>query len=52
MVHLNAPLGEDLLQIAVRDGVTNIEKHGVQDHRLWIVYALEINHLQHPEVTD
>jgi hypothetical protein len=52
MVHLHAPFGEDLLKIAIGDGVTDIEKHGVQDYHPRVVYALEINHLQHPWITD
>jgi hypothetical protein len=37
-------LGQDLFKVAVRDGIADVEKNGMQDYCLRVVYALEINH--------
>jgi hypothetical protein len=43
MVDLNAAFGHDLFKISIRDTVTDIEKHCVQDHALWEMVPFEIN---------
>jgi hypothetical protein len=36
-------LGQYLLKIAIGHGITDVEKHGVDDHGFWIMCAFEIN---------
>lgn len=42
MVNLNTTLGHNLFQITIRNGVTHIEKHCVQDHIFRVMAAFEI----------
>jgi len=36
-------LGQYLLKIAIGHGITDVEKHGVDDHGFWIMRTFEIN---------
>jgi hypothetical protein len=36
-------LGQYLLKITIGHGITDVEKHGVDDHGFWIMCAFEIN---------
>ncbi len=50
MVDGHAALGHDFFKVSVRDGIADVEKHGMQDYCLRVVYALEINHRSDPPV--
>jgi hypothetical protein len=50
MININATLLHDLLEIAVGTRVAQIEENGIQDHFLWEMYALEVNHRSAPLV--
>ena len=51
MVDGNPPLRKDLLQVAVGDGVAEVEEHRVQDHLFRIVHALELDHVARLSLT-
>src|SRR3954464_8711838 len=42
VVHLQAPLEEQLLNVTVAEGVTQIPRDGLQDQRRFVVTAFEI----------
>jgi len=50
VVNGHAALGQDFFKVAVRDGIADIEKHGMQNYCLRVVYALEIYHRSDPPV--
>jgi hypothetical protein len=43
VINRDVPLGHDLRKISVGNGVTDLERYCMQDHRLWIMHAIEIN---------
>lgn len=43
MINGDAALGHDLLKVSVGNGVTDVEKYSMQDYRLRIMHAIEIN---------
>ena len=43
MIHVDPAFGHDLLQITIRNRISNIEEHGVQDDGFGIVAAFEVN---------
>ena len=44
MVDFDPAFHHDLLQITVKNGISNLEKHRVQDDISGVVAAFEINH--------
>jgi hypothetical protein len=48
MVDRHAALGEDFFKVALRDGIAEVEKHGMQDNCRRVVYTLKINHRSDP----
>lgn len=46
MVDGNSTLSLDLLEVTVGDSLAKVAKYHIQDHRLRVMYALEIN--RHP----
>lgn len=49
VVHGDAALGYDFFEIAIRDAITNIKTDRVQDHRLWVMRAFEIDQRLNPD---
>ena len=43
MIDGHTTLGQYLLKITIGHGITDVEKHGVDDHGFWIMRAFEIN---------
>lgn len=43
MVHTHAAFGHDLFQIAVREGIADVEELGEAEHVFRTMYAVEIN---------
>ena len=43
MINFNTALGQNFFEIAIRHGVADVEKDGMQDHGFRIVRTLEIN---------
>jgi hypothetical protein len=43
VIDSHTTLGQYLLKITIGHGITDVEKHGVDDHGFWIMRAFEIN---------
>ncbi|MEP5757883.1 MAG: DDE-type integrase/transposase/recombinase [Litoreibacter sp.] len=50
MIDSHAALGHDLFEITIRDAEPNVEVNRVQDHRLWVMRALETDRQSCPAI--